>query len=100
MTQLRHLRQLLSITLLYFTTVLYCTLLLYCLPHSMVHLHIESRENLWCGFSVAVDLDLVLSRTYVLLSTRSKSTATLKPHHRFSLDSMCRCSVVRKKIEQ
>ena len=63
MTQLRHLRQLLSITLLYFTNALYCSLLLYCLPHSMVHLHIESRENLWCGFSVAVDFDLVLVQT-------------------------------------
>ena len=29
----------------------------------MVHLHIESRENPWCGSSVAVDLDLVLVRT-------------------------------------
>ena len=52
-------------TLLYFTTVLYCTLLLYCLPHSMLHLHIKSRDNPWCGFSVAVDLDLVLGRTDV-----------------------------------
>ena len=54
MTQLR---QLLSITLLYHT------LLLYCLPHSMQHPHIESRENPWCGFSVVVDLDLILGRT-------------------------------------
>ena len=48
----------------HYSTVLYCTLLLYCLPHSMVHLHIESRENPWCGFSISVDLDLVLVRTY------------------------------------
>ena len=37
----QHLRQLLSITLLYSTVLYYCTLLLYCLHHSMLHLHIR-----------------------------------------------------------
>ena len=31
----------------------------------MLHLHIKSRDNPWCVFSVAVDLDLVLGRTYL-----------------------------------
>ena len=48
----------------------------YCLPHSIPHLHIESRENLWCSFSVVVDLDLVLVRTYVRTDVRTNGRVT------------------------
>ena len=64
--------------LLYFTTVIYCTLLLYYLPHHILHLHIESRENLCCGFSVMVVLQEAPGARRTMVTIRNLTIRNLK----------------------